>query len=111
MKILTFHGLGRQEKNPSSWQPLWDEAFGKAVARWGGTAPQVIHGDYDSLFGDTPMTAGGTAQGFGRLLWDEIHYSLRDTIAGLWPFRRRGFGDRVNDTLKWKVGMVTQFAE
>jgi hypothetical protein len=111
MKILTFHGLGGQEKNPQSWQPQWDAAFTQALRRWGGHAPQVVHGEYDDVFGKTPMTAGGTAQGFGRLLWDEIRYSFTDTISNLWPFRRRAFGDRVNETLKWKVGMVTQFAE
>ena len=111
MKILTVHGLGRQEKNPDTWQGGWKDAFGKAIGRWSSTTPVVEHAEYDELFGDTPMTVGGTAEGFGRLIWDEVKFSVVDKLSNIWPFRRRAFGDGVSDAVKWKIGMVTQFAE
>ncbi|MEP6699190.1 MAG: caspase family protein [Verrucomicrobiota bacterium] len=111
MKVFVVHGLGHQEKNPESWQPLWKEALRGVLRKW-NPALEVDFGfaAYDDLFGDTPMTVGGTASGFGRLLWNEVRYSLSDKVAQLFG-RRRGFGDQVNEAVKWKMGMVTQFAE
>lgn len=111
MKILTVHGLGGQEKNPETWQPEWKRAIEQAFARWGSQRPKVEHANYDEVFGATPMTAGGTAEGFGKLLWDEIKFGVLDTVSHLWPFRRRGFAADVSEAVKWKIGMVTQFAE
>jgi hypothetical protein len=110
MKILAVHGLGHQEAAIASWQPQWIAAFAKAFERE-GIKPEVRFAKYDELFRDTPMTVGGTASGFGQLLWDEIRYGVSDAISSLWPFKRRGFGQNVNEAVKWKVGMVTQFAE
>jgi hypothetical protein len=110
MKILTVHGLGHQEKNPGSWQPMWQDALREVLTRWNASLNvDVAHALYDDFFADTPMTVGGTASGFGRLLWNEIKYSIGDTVTS-W-FRRRGFGEEVSETVKWKVGMVTQFAD
>lgn len=112
MKILTVHGLGRQEENPTTWQNDWNRAFGDVLGRWSSEKPLIAHATYDELFGDTPMTASGTATGFGKLLWDEVKYGFIDTVSNVWPFRRRrGFAGDVGEAVKWKIGMVTQFAE
>jgi hypothetical protein len=109
MKILTVHGLGHQEKSPD-WQPAWENALREVLTRWNpDLAVEVAHVKYDDYFGDTPMTVGGTADGFGRLLWNEVKYSVTDTVSS-W-FRRRAFGEEVSETVKWKIGMVTQFAD
>ena len=110
MKIFAVHGLGHQEHQPQTWQKQWDDAFEEAFSRE-GIKPTVEYAVYDDLFGKTPMTVGGTVTGFGALLWDEVKYGVVDAVSGLWPFKRRGFGERVDETVKWKVGMVTQFAE
>lgn len=111
MKILTVHGLGHQEHNHASWQPQWTAALRTVFTRWNPGLPvDVVHAAYDDLFGDTPMTVGGTLGGFGRLLWDEVRYSATETVAGFFG-RKRGFGDAISETVKWKIGMVTQFAE
>lgn len=111
MKILAVHGLGHQELNPQSWQPSWEQAFREVVTRWRAVNVEVAFAEYDGIFGAAPMTVGGTLDGFGRLLWDEVKYSVVDTLSNLWPFKRRGFGDNAKELLKWKIGMVTQFAE
>ena len=111
MKILAVHGLGHQERNPQSWQPGWTQALREVITRWRATEVEVAFAEYDGIFGDAPMQVGGTLSGFGRLLWDEVRFSITDTVSNLWPFRRRGFGDNANELLKWKIGMVTQFAE
>ena len=111
MKILIVHGLGHQEKNPASWQPLWEKALRTVLTKWNPSLQiEAAFATYDDFFGQTPMTVGGTLGGFGRLLWDEVRYSVSDSISGLFG-RRRGFGEQVNETVKWKIGMVTQFAE
>ena len=111
MKILAVHGLGRQELEPSTWQPGWTEAFQAVITPWRGTTIDVRFAEYDQLFADTPMTVGGTVEGFGRLLWDEVKYSFADALSGLWDFRRRAVGDQAAELVKWKIGMITQFAE
>lgn len=75
MKIFVVHGLGHQEKNPDSWQPQWKEALRNVLKKWNPSL-EVDFGfaNYDDLFGDAPMTVGGTVSGFGRLLWDEVRY-------------------------------------
>jgi hypothetical protein len=111
MKILVVHGLGHQEKNPQSWQPEWEKALREVLTKWKpGLTVDVGFAAYDDFFADTPMTVGGTLGGFGRLLWDEVKYSVSDRISSLLG-RRRGFGEAVSETVKWKIGMVTQFAE
>jgi hypothetical protein len=111
LKILVVHGLGHQEKNPASWQPLWENALGTVLTKWNPSVQvDAAFATYDDYFGKTPTTVGGTLGGFGRLLWDEVRYSVSDSISGLFG-RRRGFGEQVNETVKWKIGMVTQFAE
>ena len=111
MRVLVVHGLGHQEKNPTSWQPLWEKALQDVLQKWNESlGVEVRFAEYDDLFGDTPMTVGGTLGGFGRLLWDEVRYSVTDRISGLFG-RRRAFGEEVGEAAKWKIGMVTQFAE
>jgi hypothetical protein len=111
MKILAVHGLGHQEKTPESWHPQWRAALKDVIGRWNPSVDvQVDFATYDDDFAATPMTVGGTLGGFGRLLWDEVHYSVTDKISS-WLGRKRGFGDGVSETVKWKIGMVTQFAE
>ena len=111
MKILAVHGLGHQEKNPESWHPQWRAALKEVINRWNPAVDvQVEFAKYDDDFGTTPMTVGGTLGGFGRLLWDEVRYSVTDRISS-WLGRKRGFGEGVSETVKWKIGMVTQFAE
>jgi metacaspase-1 len=111
MKVLAVHGLGHQEKNPGSWHPQWRAALKEVINRWNPSVDvQVDFATYDDDFGSTPMTVGGTLGGFGRLLWDEVRYSMTDKISS-WLGRKRGFGDGVSETVKWKIGMVTQFAE
>jgi hypothetical protein len=111
MKIFVVHGLGHQERNPDSWQPGWRKALEEVLTKWN---PQLtVETDfavYDKYFAETPMTVGGSLGGFGRLLWDEVRFSVTDKISGLFG-RRRGFGESVSETVKWKIGMVTQFAE
>jgi metacaspase-1 len=110
LKILIVHGLGHQEKNPASWQPQWENALRTVLTKWNPSLQvDASFATYDDLFGETPMTVGGTLGGFGRLLWDEVRFSVSDRISGLG--RRRAFGEQVNETIKWKIGMVTQFAE
>jgi hypothetical protein len=92
MKIFAVHGLGHQEHQPQTWQKQWDDAFEEAFSRE-GIKPTVEYAVYDDLFGKTPMTVGGTASGFGALLWDEVKYGVVDAVSGLWPFKRRGFGE------------------
>jgi hypothetical protein len=111
MKILAVHGLGHQEKNPESWHPQWRAALKQVINRWNPAVDvQVDFAVYDDDFASTPMTVGGTASGFGRLLWDEVRYSVTDKISS-WLGRKRGFGEGVSETVKWKIGMVTQFAD
>jgi metacaspase-1 len=111
MKILAIHGLGHQEKNPTSWQPQWEKTLQDVLRKWNESlGVEVRFAEYDDLFGDTAMTVGGTLGGFGRLLWDEVSYSVTDRFAGLFG-RRRAFGEGVGEAAKWKIGMVTQFAE
>jgi len=111
MRVLAVHGLGHQEKNPTSWQPLWEKTLQDVLRKWNESlGVEVRFAEYDDLFGDTPMTVGGTVGGFGRLLWDEVRYSVTDRISGLFG-RRRAFGEEVGEAAKWKIGMVTQFAE
>jgi len=111
MKILAVHGLGHQEKNPASWQPLWEKTLQDVLRKWNESlAVEVRFAEYDDFFADTPMTVGGTLGGFGRLLWDEVRYSVTDKISDFFG-RRRAFGEEVDEAAKWKIGMVTQFAE
>jgi metacaspase-1 len=111
MRVLAVHGLGHQEKNPTSWQPLWEKTLQDVLRKWNESlGVEVRFAEYDDLFGDTPMNVGGTVGGFGRLLWDEVRYSVTDRISG-WFGRRRAFGEEVGEAAKWKIGMVTQFAE
>ena len=111
MRVLAVHGLGHQEKNPTSWQPHWEKTLQDVLQKWNESlGVEVRFAEYDDLFGHTPMTVGGTLGGFGRLLWDEVRYSVTDRISGLFG-RRRAFGEEVGEAAKWKIGMVTQFAE
>jgi metacaspase-1 len=111
MKVFVVHGLGHQERNPESWQPGWKKALQEVLTKWNSDLKvEVDFALYDKYFADTPMTVGGTLGGFGRLLWDEVRYSVSDKISTLLG-RRRGFGEAVSETVKWKIGMVTQFAE
>jgi len=111
MRVLAIHGLGHQEKNPTSWQPLWEKTLQDVLRKWNESlGVEVRFAEYDDLFGDAPMTVGGTLGGFGRLLWDEVRYSVTDRFAGLFG-RRRAFGEEAGEAAKWKIGMVTQFAE
>ena len=83
MRVLAVHGLGHQEKNPTSWQPLWEKTLQDVLRKWNESlGVEVRFAEYDDLFGDTPMTVGGTVGGFGRLLWDEVRYSVTDRISG-----------------------------
>ena len=110
MKVLAVHGLGHQEKNPESWHPQWRAALTEVIHRWNpGIKVDVDFAVYDDDFGSTRMTVGGTLGGFGRLLWDEVRFSVADKFSSLG--RKRGFGENVSETVKWKIGMVTQFAE
>jgi hypothetical protein len=111
VKVFVVHGLGHQERNPGSWQPGWKKALQEVLTKWNPQlAVDVEFAVYDKYFAETPMTVGGSLGGFGRLLWDEVRFSVTDKISGLFG-RRRGFGEAVSETVKWKIGMVTQFAE
>ena len=90
MRVLAVHGLGHQEKNPTSWQPLWEKTLQDVLRKWNESlGVEVRFAEYDDLFGDTPMTVGGTVGGFGRLLWDEVEVlSDRQDFGFVWKAPR-----------------------
>jgi metacaspase-1 len=111
MKVFVVHGLGHQERNPDTWQPSWKATLQEMLKKWNPDLNvEVDFAIYDKYFAETPMSVGGTLGGFGRLLWDEVRFSVTDKVSALLG-RRRGFGEAVSETVKWKIGMVTQFAE
>jgi len=111
MKVFVVHGLGHQERNPDTWQPSWKATLQEMLNKWNrDLTVEVDFAIYDKYFAETPMSVGGTLGGFGRLLWDEVRFSVTDKVSALLG-RRRGFGEAVSETVKWKIGMVTQFAE
>ena len=90
MRILLVHGVGHQEKNPTSWQPLWEKTMQDVLEN--GTnrsALRSVSQNTTTSSGDTPLTVGGTVGGFGRPLWDEVEVlSHRQDFGLVWKAAR-----------------------
>jgi hypothetical protein len=94
MKVFVVHGLGHQERNPDSWQPSWKATLQEMLNKWNPDLKvEVDFAIYDKYFAETPMSVGGTLGGFGRLLWDEVRFSVTDKVSALLG-RRRGLARR-----------------
>jgi hypothetical protein len=95
MKVLCVHGIGHQEENVTTWEPLWTTAVTQGLQ---ATAPdlavEVAFLDYDNLFNDA--LAALSYADFAKAAWNLTAGALR---------RQRAWFE-LSDSTRWHAGMV-----
>jgi len=102
LNVLGVHGVGNHHED-LSWQTTWEKAIRSAIGVPEEDLALECHLPvYDQLFEGVEITFPDMCEAAFKLLWSGV--------GGLFR-RRRGFLDRLSETLRWKAGMVVQWVE
>lgn len=101
LRVLAVHGVGHQELDPASWQPLWTEAIESGIRIWQPERPVDLRfAAYDALFAEADLGAPTVLRALARLLGSLVVHGVPE-----WLRRERGVG-RAPERLRWTAGMV-----